>query len=142
MCKAGRHEVRAKARCPYCTTEDAPRRFWTYIHFFNGHGLFTGTINKRGYGMFHIGGRKYKRAHIYAYELKNGPVPEGFELGHTCEFTYCVIHVRPVTHLQNVREGKVGTPEVNAKISATKRRRIVEPDEVEPTEEGEENDQA
>lgn len=43
-------------------------------------------------------------AHRFAWQDKNGPIPEGKEMGHTCEFKHCVLHVRPVTHRQNILE--------------------------------------
>ena len=97
-------------------------KFWSRVEWVDGHGLWTGGKNDRGYGGFYVGSRRYVKAHKYAWESKNGPVPEGMELGHTCEFRHCVIHVRPVTHAQNVKEGRVGTPEVNQKLSIAKKR--------------------
>lgn len=118
--------MKNRGKCPTCYVEDAPDRFWTYIVSEDGHEFWTGGLTDNGYGGFHLGGGKYVRAHIYAWELRHGPVPDGMELGHTCKFKHCILHVRPVTHLQNVREGRVGTPDVNKKISEARTRMFAE----------------
>lgn len=84
-------------------------RFWSKVMFDGRHGLWTGAITKKGYGRFTISRGHHMLAHKWAWEEKNGPLPEGMELGHTCEFRHCVLCVRPVTHLQNIREGSRAT---------------------------------
>jgi hypothetical protein len=68
-----------------------------------------------GYGQVRVGG-KMRRAHVVAYELVNGPVPEGMELDHfVCDRRDCINpdHLRAVTHRENVlRSNAVGS--VNA----------------------------
>lgn len=44
---------------------------------------FTGALNADGYGHLRING-KDARAHRASYELHVGPIPEGYELDHTC----------------------------------------------------------
>jgi hypothetical protein len=108
-CKRG-HDRPWQGVCPHCWKQDAPTRFAHYVQAIDGHELWTGSL-KHGYGWFHVGGQEWVKAHRFAYEMRYGPVPEGMELGHTCEFKHCVLHVRPVTHLQNVREGRVIDPD-------------------------------
>jgi len=50
------------------------------------------------------------RAHVVAYELMVGPVPEGLHLDHLCCNRGCVRpdHLEPVTHQENVHRGRVG----------------------------------
>lgn len=70
--------------------------------------LWTGCIQTRGYGQFHVGlvDGKCKRvpAHRVAWELHNGrPVPEGLVIDHICKVTACVNphHLRPVLQYDN-----------------------------------------
>jgi len=53
-----------------------------------------------GYGIFQ---RRY--AHVIAYELQYGPIPEGLELDHLCRQTLCIRpeHLEAVTHQENMR---------------------------------------
>jgi hypothetical protein len=54
------------------------------------------------YGAFHLDGRTV-RAHVYAYEQANGPVPDGMELDHRCRRRNCVNadHIEAVDHRTN-----------------------------------------
>jgi len=53
--------------------------------------------------MWHEG--QSRNAHIVAYLLTVGPIPEGLELDHKCKVPFCVnpAHVEPVTHQENMR---------------------------------------
>lgn len=65
------------------------------------------TANKR-YGTLYVQG-KLRRAHIVYYENKYGLIPDGLELDHFyCDNSLCVNpdHLRPVTHIENVRRKK------------------------------------
>lgn len=55
-----------------------------------------------GYGRFRMEGRTLK-AHVAAYELAIGPVPEGLELDHLCRVRLCVnpLHLEAVTSREN-----------------------------------------
>lgn len=68
----------------------------------NGCWEWTGAVNENGYGVFSVGGRS-KRAHRIAWELTNGPIPEGMVIDHRCSNTRCVnvAHLRVVTQGQN-----------------------------------------
>lgn len=77
----------------------------------NGCILWMAAIStgpKGGYGAFWDGVRQI-RAHIFAWEQANGPVPEGLELDHLCRVTACVnpAHLEPVTHAENRRRAAV-----------------------------------
>ena len=56
-----------------------------------------------GYGRISVANRDVY-VHRAAWELENGPVPEGFELDHLCRNRACVNleHLEPVTHRENV----------------------------------------
>lgn len=68
--------------------------------------IWNGSMDPHGYGRFWVKGR-HIGAHIYAFELVNGPVPDGKELDHLCRRPRCINpnHQEPVTHLENVRRG-------------------------------------
>lgn len=62
-----------------------------------------------GYGVFRVNGRA-SVAHIVAYRMFIGDIPEGLELDHTCRNRGCVnpAHLEPVTHQENCKRGDVG----------------------------------
>lgn len=61
--------------------------------------LWTGRVDKDGYGLFDLNGKPVA-AHIYAY----GEVPEGLEVDHLCHRPHCVNrqHLEAVTHTVNL----------------------------------------
>lgn len=73
-----------------------------------GCHLWTGSRDRKGYGHLMHDGR-LRPAHRVAWELVNGPVPEGLELDHVhargCRYKTCVNldHLEPVTGLENMR---------------------------------------
>lgn len=81
-----------------------------------GCHLWQRYINPDGYGRIRVNGRTIN-AHVYYYELKFGPVPEGMELDHVrergCRYRHCVNadHLEPVTTGENQRRGS------NAKLT-------------------------
>lgn len=64
--------------------------------------IWTGYVGTDGYGT--IGGRG-TRAHRYAWERKNGPIPCGAEIDHVCYRKACVEtgHLRIAVHAENAR---------------------------------------
>lgn len=82
--------------------------------------LWTASRNVRrgGYGQVKIAGR-VRRAHIVAYELVIGSVPEGKQLDHLCDVTHCVnpAHLRPKTaHANNLRSGSRAAVQARAAV--------------------------
>ncbi len=69
--------------------------------------MWTGEIDKDGYGKFPVrsgqGRRKRWMAHRYAYAHMVGPIPEGWEVDHTCRNRACVLpaHLEAVTQKVN-----------------------------------------
>jgi hypothetical protein len=72
--------------------------------------LWSGAL-VRGYGgiTLQLGGGRQRlaKAHIVAFELEFGSVPDGEELSHLCEVRACIRldHLKPTTHQQNMLYG-------------------------------------
>jgi hypothetical protein len=66
--------------------------------------IYTGRIQKNGYGSFWYNGRT-RLAHVVSWELQRGRVPTGKQLDHLCRRRACVnvAHLEPVTPLENQR---------------------------------------
>ena len=60
----------------------------TYVPFCGCH-LWSASVNNFGYGKFGIY-PKWVLAHRYAWELENGPIPEGKCVLHHCDTPSCV----------------------------------------------------
>lgn len=94
-------------------------RFWrnTKIEL-NGCWIWISRKDRRGYGEFYAEGRN-QRAHKWLYERVFGPVPAGLELGHLPFSGHdpacvCPLHVRPITHRENLLEAPTGIAAINA----------------------------
>lgn len=70
--------------------------------------IFRGDLNHAGYGAFYLG-RYSVRAHRFAWSRVHGPIAEGLDIEHLCHRRACVSvsHLRPVSHLQNMRRSAV-----------------------------------
>lgn len=68
--------------------------------------LWTGPLNRLGYGTIGRGGGKHDRVHRVSYELSVGSIPEGMHILHSCDVRHCVnpAHLRIGTHAENMRE--------------------------------------
>jgi len=91
------------------------QRFWAKVHKTGTCWLWTGCT-RNGYGQITVD-RKVWSTHIWYWEQLNGPVPEGYELGHICHNRGCVRpdHVRPVTHRENMLESATNFTAINAR---------------------------
>lgn len=69
---------------------------------------FVGGLTTKGYGQFYFAGRKHL-AHIVAWELTNGPVPDGLQLDHLCRNPACAnpAHLEPVTSRENTERSPI-----------------------------------
>jgi hypothetical protein len=69
--------------------------------------LWTGALNNKGYGVLNMD--KYGTtpfAHRIAWELANGPIPDGLNVLHKCDVPHCVNprHLFIGTQHDNVRD--------------------------------------
>ena len=84
-------------------------RFWAKV-FKESEGCWHWTAStwKDGYGRFWSTDEgRVVRAHRFAYELANGPIPDGLVIDHLCRNRLCVRadHLEAVTSLENRRRG-------------------------------------
>ncbi len=73
--------MRRKTRTPEA-------RFWAKVRVADAADpdacwLWTGALDRDGYGQFWVAGRQVK-AHRFAYELLVGPIPDGLQGDHQC----------------------------------------------------------
>lgn len=64
-------------------------RFWSKVNTTGTCWIWTDSVNVEGYGRFKAFG-KDRRAHRFAFELVNGPIPSGYHVCHHCDNPSCV----------------------------------------------------
>jgi HNH endonuclease len=88
---------------------DTADRFWSQVERTSDCWLWTGHVNRDGYGQFKVTDRpghyRTVRAHRWAWEVTHGPVPAGLTLDHLCGRPACVRpdHLDPCTAAENLR---------------------------------------
>lgn len=80
----------------------------------NGCWLWTGSLNKYGYGQTSIDRKRGVQSHIVVYQILVGEIPTGMELDHLCRVRPCVNpdHLEVVTHKVNIQRGDSGGPQL------------------------------
>lgn len=70
---------------------DDPQRFWSWVEVAGDAEcwLWTGGRGRREYGQITANKTTY-RAHRCAWEIANGPIPDGLVVRHTCDNPPCV----------------------------------------------------
>lgn len=88
---------------------DPAARFWSSVEKTPVCWLWKARRDSRGYGVF-VRDRKARKAHVVAWEMERGSVPQGMELDHLCRIRECVRaeHLEAVSHRENVQRGKNG----------------------------------
>lgn len=85
--------------------------------------LFTGCINKNGYGSFRFNG-KTANVHKVSYILHHGDIPDGLVVMHSCDNRNCVepTHLTLGTQSDNLRDmarkGRSGSKLSNEDVAA------------------------
>lgn len=80
--------------------------------------VWTGYTNPQGYGRMNVGNRKLQMVHRVAWELANGPIPDGMEIDHICFNRACVNvdHMRLVTRSGNTRHRRGAQPNSTSSV--------------------------
>lgn len=78
-------------------------RFWAKVDKSGECWLWTGCLNRDGYGHISDG----SLAHRFSYEIHVGPIPDGLTIDHLCRSRACVNpdHLEPVTLRTNILRG-------------------------------------
>lgn len=68
-----------------------------------GCWIWTGCIDKCGYGKFNVG--KESLAHRASYKEYVGPIPDDCEIDHKCKVRCCINpqHLQAISHAENVK---------------------------------------
>ena len=80
-------------------------KFWSRVNQTDSCWLWTGAVDKDGYGMFYDSGNTH-RAHRFAFAAALGWLPVDGVIMHSCDTPSCVrpIHLCAGTHEDNVRD--------------------------------------
>lgn len=70
-------------------TAEQKERFWSNVEKTAECWVWKGTLTEKGYGQFHASGETL-RAHPFAWEITNGPIPQGQWVLHRCDNRKCV----------------------------------------------------
>lgn len=97
-----------------------PERFWAYTEKRGDCLVWTGAVNKNGYGCIRINGKSIT-ASRKAFELSKGKIPNGLFILHRCDNPLCVNpeHLFAGTHRDNMHDrdskGRMGGVAISSK---------------------------
>ena len=104
MCVLHRQRMRRIGTTELPTVEE---RFWSHVVTMpNGCMEWSGRVDRKGYGRVTVNG-KHLAAHRFAWELANGPIPDGLHIRHfVCDNPPCCNpeHLLPGTHADNMAD--------------------------------------
>lgn len=85
-------------------TDDELARYWSKVAKGEGCWLWTASLGNHGYGQMGARGT-VMLAHRIAYEIANGPIPEGLTVDHLCMTPSCQnpAHLEVVSRAENAR---------------------------------------
>lgn len=92
------------------------RRFWEKVDRSGDCWVWTASlVQGSGYGQFRVGD-KVRKAHVVAYEMMVGPVPDALTLDHVCRNRACVnpSHLEPVPLVENLARAPTNPTTINA----------------------------
>lgn len=120
------HQIKSRCHNKECVN---PRHLYPFDHSNPKHRLeehiehkengcieWVGHKNSQGYGRIQVN-HKDIRTHRLAYELANGPIPEGMVVRHKCDNPSCInpAHLEIGTQQENIRDrGERGRTFVHA----------------------------
>lgn len=86
--------------------ESAESRFWQHVEKTDTCWLWTASLRGKGYGQF-WDGKTQVQAHLFAYRMLRGGIPQGLTIDHLCKVKRCVNpdHLEPVTMHVNILRG-------------------------------------
>lgn len=88
-------------------------RWWAKVDKTDACWLWTGSLDRRGYGQFDVwdeSGHKNHRAHRWGYQKLIRVLADDEVLDHLCRVRQCVnpAHLEPVTNMENLARGHLG----------------------------------
>lgn len=101
------------------TSLPMPSRLWSQTTYVDDCRVWTGYTNNHGYGSMRLKG-KWVFTHRLAWELINGPIPNGLWVLHHCDNPPC-LKVDPDPSISHLF---LGTPKDNAQDMLLKGRHI------------------